>query len=170
MVPVGNRSGLQAALESTSGTVTRFLEQLVRESIDAQAHRHHMVGAPRSNDLGVAEGEPVLQRAATLRGRQSGSAYVYAESVIVTGRLPAGFCVRLESGPDPIGRILEEMGIAVTREDVESDGYGTTRPYGALKVDDYLLARTYRIDSDRTPLMVITEWFLKTLTPFLSPT
>ena len=34
-------------------------------------------------------------------------------------------------------------------------------------VRDHLLARTYRIESERIPLMVITEWFLKTLRPFL---
>jgi hypothetical protein len=31
-----------------------------------------------------------------------------------------------------------------------------------------LLARTYRINSAQTPVMIITEWFLKTLIPFLS--
>ncbi len=37
-----------------------------------------------------------------------------------------------------------------------------------MKVGDYLVARTYRIDSEQTPVMIITEWFLKTLIPFLS--
>jgi chorismate lyase len=170
MVPVANRSGLQAALESTSGTVTNFLEELVGENIDAEAHHHDIIGAPTSNNLGVAPGEPLLQRAATLRGRISGSSYVYAESVIVTSRLPTRFCLRLESSIDPIGRILDEMGIAVTRKNlVEPDGSDVARSNGAMKVGDYLLARTYRIDSGQTPLMVITEWFLGTLNPFLSP-
>ena len=168
-MPVANRSGLQAALESTSGTVTNFLEQLVGESIDAQTHHHDIIGAPTSNDLGVAEGEPLLQRAATLRGRISGFSYVYAESVIVTSRLPTRFCLQLESSIVPIGRILDEMGIAVTRESlVEPDRFAASRPNGAMKVGDYLLARTYRIDSEQTPLMVISEWFLNTLNPFLS--
>jgi chorismate-pyruvate lyase len=169
IVPVANRSGLRAALENTSGTVTNFLEQLVGESIDAQAHHHDIIGAPTSNDLMVAEGEPLLHRAATLRGRISGSSYVYAESVIVTSRLPTRFRLRLESSIDPIGRILDEMGIAVTREKpVELPGFDVSRPNGAMSVGDYLLARTYRIDSERSPVMVITEWFLRTLNPFLS--
>ena len=33
-------------------------------------------------------------------------------------------------------------------------------------VHGYLLARTYRIDSKETPLMIISEWFLETLAPF----
>jgi len=169
MVPVANRSVLRAALESTSGTVTNFLEQLVGESIDAQAHHHDLIGAPPSNNLGVAEGEPLLQRAATLRGRISGSSYVYAESVIVTRRLPTRFCLRLESSIDPIGRILDEMGIAVTRENlVEPHGFDVSPSNGAMKVGDYLLARTYRIDSKQALVMAIMEWFLRTLKPFLA--
>jgi chorismate-pyruvate lyase len=169
MVPVPNRSGLQEALDSTHGSVTEFLEQLVGEPIDAQAQHHHVLASPRSNNLGAEEGEPLLERAATLRGRISGSSYVYAESLMVTRRLPKSFCLRLESGVDPIGRILDELGIAVTRENlVEPDDFAARRAQSATLVDDYLLARTYRIDSERTPLMVITEWFLKTLNPFLS--
>ena len=59
------------------------------------------------------------------------------------------------------------MGVAVTRQDVgEPDGVpGSNKD---MKVGDYLVARTYRIDSEQTPVMIITEWFLKTLIPFLS--
>lgn len=169
MEPVANRSGLQAALHKTNGTVTSFLEQLVDERIDAQEYHHEIVRAPMANDLRVVEGEPLLYRAATLRGRMSGVSYLYAESVIVTSRLPTGFRHRLETSIDPIGRILDEMGIAVTREDLaESDGFVVARRSDAARVGDYLLARTYRIDSDQTPVMAITEWFLTTLNPFLS--
>ena len=168
MVPVANRSTLRAALESTHGTVTNFLEQLVGESVDAQVHRHQTVAAPTSNDLEVAGGEPLLQRAATLRGRRTGSPYVYAESVIVTNRLPTRFYQLLESSIDPIGRILNEIGIATTRKDlVGPGGLGPSRFEGAINDGDVVFVRTYRIDSEQTPLMVITEWFLKTLNPFL---
>ena len=61
------------------------------------------------------------------------------------------------------------MGIAVTRENlVEPHGFTVSRPNGVMKDGDYLLTRTYRISSERSPVMVITEWFLKTLEPFLS--
>lgn len=169
MEVVANGLGLQAALAKSSGTVTTFLEELVGEGIDAQADHHDIVSAPAANELRVLEGEPLLHRAATLRGRISGASYVYAESVIVTSRLPRGFHLRLESSTDPIGRILDEMGIAVTREGlVELDGFVVSRPSGDERVRNYLFARTYRINSGQTPLMVITEWFLRTLTPFLS--
>ncbi len=169
MEPVANRSELQVALDKSSGTLTNLLEQLVGESIDAEAYHHDIIQASTANDLRVVEGEPLLHRAANLRGRTSGVSYVYAESVIVTSRLPKGFSIRLETSVDPIGRILDELGIAVTREDlVEPDGFVVPRPGAAARIGDYLLARTYRIDSDQIPLMVITEWFLETLNPFLS--
>jgi chorismate-pyruvate lyase len=168
MVQVANRLGLQAALDRTSGTVTDFLEQLVGEEIDAHTHRHDIVEAHNANGLGVEEGEPLLHRAATLRGRTSGCSYVYAESIIVLARLPTGFRHRLETSTDPIGRILDEMGIAVTRQGVGGPD-GVPRPNSDVMLGDYLLARTYHIDSEQTPVMIITEWFLKTLTSFLSP-
>lgn len=167
MVLVANGLGLRAALDRTSGTVTDFLEQLVGERIDAHTHHHHIVEAHNANGLQVEEGEPLLQRAATLRGRTSGRSYVYAESVIVVGRLPTGFFHKLETSTDPIGRLLNEMGIAVTRQ-------GAGKPDGVLPPNsdgnarDYLLVRTYRIESEETPIMIITEWFLKTLIPFIS--
>jgi chorismate-pyruvate lyase len=167
MEPVVNQSDLRVALDRTSGTVTDFLEQLVGEKIDAHTHRHDIVEAHDATDLGVEEAEPLLHREATLRGRATGRSYVYAESLIVVGRLPTGFCSQLETTKDPIGRILEEMGIAVTRQGV-GEPAGAPQPNSDVTVDDYLLARTYRIDSEQTPVMMITEWFLKTLTPFLS--
>jgi chorismate lyase len=167
MVLMADRLGLRAALESTSGTVTDFLEQLVGEKVDAHTHHHEVVQARDANGLGVEEGERLLHRAATLRGRTSGRSYVYAESIIVVGRLPTGFWNRLETSTDPIGRILDEMGVAVTRQCIgEPDD--VPRPNSDAKVDDYVLARTYRIDFGQAPVMIITEWFLKTLIPFLS--
>ena len=166
MVLVPNRLGLRAALDRTSGTVTGFLEQLVDERIDAHTHCHDTIEAHNANDLGVEEGEPLLHRAATLRGRTSGRSYVYAESVIVVDRLPTRFSNRLETSTDPIGRILDEMGIAVTRQGL-SEPDVVLRPNSDAMVSDFLLARTYRIDSEQNPVMIITEWFLKTLIPFL---
>jgi chorismate-pyruvate lyase len=167
MVRVVNRFGLRAALDRTSGTVTDFLEQLVGETIDAHTHRQDIVEAHNATGLGVEETEPLLHREATLRGRATGRSYVYAESLIVVGRLPIGFCRQLVTSTDPIGRILEEMGIAVSRHGV-GEPAGAPRSNSDMTVDDYLLARTYRIDSEQAPVMIITEWFLETLTPFLS--
>ena len=158
MVRVTDASGLRAALERSGGTVTDFLELLVGERIEAHGRHHATIGAPASSPL-------LLQRTATLRGRPSGRAYVYAASVIVTSRLPAWFAPRLESSSDPIGGMLRQAGLDITRRELaEADNPVAAHVAGA----ECLLARTYRIDAGPTPLMVITEWFLPTLRPFLS--
>ena len=170
MMLVATESGLDAALLRTGGTVTSFLEELVGERIAAERCHHVRIGAPALNDLGVEEGEPLLRRAAILRGLVSGHPYVYAESAIVLSRLPASFLHGLETSSDPIGRLLDEAGIAVTRADlVERQGIAMDRrgDFDEI-VRGYLLARAYRIDSAQAPLMIISEWFLRALTPFLS--
>ena len=169
MVPVTDASGLRSALERSGGTVTDFLELLVGEVIDAQGRRHAMIPAPSANRLQLEAGRPLLQRAATLRGRTSGSSYVYAESAIVTSRLPAWFGPRLESSNDPIGRMLHEAGLAITREELAGPDSTVLplRPGSHPPAGEWLLTRTYRISVGHTPLMVITEWFLTALGPFL---
>ncbi len=170
MLAVAKESGLGAALNSTSGTVTSFLEGVLGERIAAEGCHHERISASAQNDLGVEEGEPLLRRAATLQGSVSGHPYVYAESMIVVSRLPPSFIHRLETSADPIGRLLDEAGIVATREDlVEGLGIGMDRPRNIDEiVHGYLLTRTYRIDSKQAPLMIISEWFLETLAPFFS--
>ncbi len=161
-------SGFEAALSRASGTVTTFLEQLVGEPIDARERRHRIIRAEPSNSLRVAEGVPLIFRTAALEGRTSGRVYLYAETVLVPGRLPNNFRRRLESSSDPIGRILAQEGISVTRQPLRgSEPRFAPVPLEGVAVGDYLLARTYRLDAEGTPLMVITEWFLISLEEFL---
>ena len=168
MVGVAKLTGLEAALSRASGTVTAFLEQLVGEPIDARKRRHKLLRAEPSNSLRVAEGDPLIFRAAVLEGRTSGRVYLYAETVLVPSRLPANVRLRLESSSDPIGRILGEEGITVTRHHLGGSESGSAPlPPEGVAVSDYLLARTYRLDAEGTPLMVIAEWFLISLTEFL---
>jgi chorismate-pyruvate lyase len=169
MVGVTTPSGLETALSRASGTVTAFLERLVGEPIDARQRSHAMTRADAPSALQVAEGHPLLLRAAVLQGRTSGRSFLYAESVLVPSRLPGRFRRRLESGSDPIGRILGEEGITVTREPLAASDRGSVSVSSqtGLAIGDYLLVRTYRVDSEGNPLMVITEWFLPSLEWFL---
>jgi chorismate-pyruvate lyase len=86
--------------------------------------------------------------------------------------LPAGFGDRLGSGVQPIGRLLESEGVGVTREAL-ADGDPLARavwPEVAPPPEAVRLARTYRVDTGGRPVMVISEWFLTTLDPFLDAT
>ena len=169
---VASSSALEEVLTRAGGTVTGTLEQLVGEPIDAEARGHRVATAGRTDNLGVPDGHPLLCRAATLVGRQSGRAYVVALTLIVPSRLTAGFGSQLESRREPIGRILEAEGIDVTREALAGPD-PTARsiwPDIAPPAGSVLLARTYRVHAGGVPVMVISEWFLTTLGQFLPAT
>lgn len=171
MVGVGNLPGLELALRRMSGTVTTFLEELVGEPIDACDRRHRSTDAKTPNPLRVASGDPLIVRTAALRGRTSGRSFLYAETVLAPGRLTSAFCERLESSSDPIGRILEAEGIAVRRVPLGGPPSGSppVAPEGDDGFGQSVLARSYRIDSEGIPLMVVSEWFLASLGEFLPP-
>lgn len=115
IVAVAACSGLEAALARTGGTLTMFLEQLVGEPIDVHDRHHEKTASGATSNLGIGPRRHLLKRSVVLRGRRSERAYVYAESLIVPGRLPDTFVRRLEISEDPIGRILTEERIAFSR-------------------------------------------------------
>jgi chorismate-pyruvate lyase len=167
MVAVALQLRLELALRHSDTSVTEFLEQLVGEPVDAHEQRHKMTRAGTPNLLGVEDGHRLLQRSAVLQGARSGRPYMYAESLLVPSRLPVAVCRQLESSSDPIGRILAKEGIGISRFPLPC----ADRPGGGASPvpDHYLLARTYRIDVEGVPTMLISEWFLPALDSFLGP-
>ncbi|MGA3353579.1 MAG: hypothetical protein ABSD85_10400 [Acidimicrobiales bacterium] len=164
---MGKQLRLDLALQ-TATTVTALLEQLVGEPVDAHDRLHTSVRATVPNHLDVAEGHLLLWRSALLRGRRSALPFMRAASLIVPSRLPVDVCARLEASSDPIGRILAEEGIDFIRSPLPASGRSGPSPAGtSLTAPEHLLTRTYRLDLGDVPVMVITEWFLQTLEPFL---
>jgi chorismate--pyruvate lyase len=168
MVAVTPKMRLANGLGKTTASVTEFLEHLVGEPVDALDRHHVTTPAPVSNLLGVEGGHRLLARSTVLRGRTSGQPFLYAESLLVPSRLPAGFCGHLRTSSDPIGRILSGYGIEFTRSPLpDSERQHATVFAGFPRPDQHLLARTYQITINREPAMVISEWFLPTLARFL---
>jgi chorismate-pyruvate lyase len=160
---------LEQLLAGSGGTVTATLEVLVGEPVDATVLGQCAVVSDGAGALAVPEGHPLLCRAATLHGRHSGRPYVEAVTLLVPGRLPAGFGDRLGSGGQPIGRLLEAEGIEVTRvalADVDPLARAVW-PEAAPPPETVRLSRTYRVDTGGRPVMVISEWFLTTVDRFL---
>ena len=171
MVDMASSSVLAGALAGRDGTVTGLLELLVGEPIDAEAEGHRTVEAAQGNHLEVPEGNPLLCRAARLVGRRSCRAYVFAVSLLVPNRLPRGFGPRLETGREPLGRLLEAGGIRLSREPLPGPEPGSVPIWAAAVPPEHevLLARTYRAHAGGPPVMMISEWFLTSLVPFLPP-
>ena len=140
--------------------MTELLEHVADEPIDADI-RHQDVG-PVSGDgsLGLPDGQPSMQRAVLLTGRATGRNFVYAESVIAADRLPGSVRSRLETSRDPIGRVLRDHHIAVSREPLPGSTVPTRADRAvATLLDDVVHTRRYRIIVAGTPAMDVSEWF-----------
>ena len=109
-------SDLLSALQRAQGTVTEFLEDMAGEPIDADILTQNPGPAGNDNSLRIEPDAALIRRNVLLTGRTSGRRYVYAESAIAAGRLPASAQRRLESSRDPIGRVLTAHRLEVLRE------------------------------------------------------
>ncbi len=144
-----------------TGTVTELLEHLAGEPIDADILHQRGVPAGVDNPLGLPMAARTMHRAVLLTGRTTARVFVYAESVIASDRLPPSACLRLETSRDPIGRVLVDHHL-----DVDRQWLGTAE--AAERPDQRVAAlmagavqsRRYRIAIERRPAMIVSEWFL----------
>lgn len=158
---------LTIALSDPQATVTEVLEGLVREPVLAHKLDQGKTTAAEGNCLGVEPGHPLARRVTVLRGERSSRAYLYADTLIVTGRLPSATWRRLTKSNDPIGRVIVEDGLPMTRVGVTPEQRSLQlRPTGWTGEPIY--ARRYRLDIGPQPVMEIAEWFLPDLTDFLT--
>jgi chorismate-pyruvate lyase len=156
-------------LAQGTGTVTELLEHLAGEPIEADILHQRGVPAGVDNLLGLPVTARTLHRAVLLTGGTTGRVFVYAESVIATDRLPAAACLRLETSRDPIGRVLVDHHL-----DVDRQWLGTTPAVQhpdqrvAAVIGGAVQSRRYRITIDRYPAMIVSEWFLPSVSDALA--
>jgi chorismate-pyruvate lyase len=132
------------------------------ESVDADVLAQTVVLATVPGPLQVQPGQAVIRREAIIRGRTSRRDLLYAETVFVPDRLPAGVPELLETTNDPIGRVLAARGFGMTRAVLGAPHRtpSVARLGPANGVDAAIFARRYRVDSDGAAVMLIDEWFL----------
>ncbi len=104
----------------TDGTVTDLLEAFAGEAISvvklSQSIGHRNGDA---HALDVLEHEHVLQRTVLLRGADSGTSFLYGDSVIVPERLPPALFEGLMATGQTIGRLLATYRLETFREIVD---------------------------------------------------
>ena len=160
---------LLTTLQRANGTVTEFLEQLAGEPIDADILSQNVEPAGHDNSLGLESDADLVRRTVLLTGRISGRRFVYAESAIAVGRLPASARRRLESSRDPIGRVLTKHRLEVRREPLAGPKISVGKSARIIDLlDGAALSRCYLMTLGGDPTIVVSEWFLQTVTEALT--
>lgn len=106
----------QQALLATDGSMTLLLGGLYGEAITVQllnqGVRHTTIADP---ELQLASSEATLQRTVLLRAAETQRIAAYAESSIVTNRLPKDLQQDLQDGDRAIGLVLRDHDIPTIR-------------------------------------------------------
>lgn len=81
--------------------------------------------------------------------------------MIVPSRLDEIFRERLLKSQESIGRLWLEHRVETFKEIIDSarERAGDLSNYFKIKKEDKILSRTYRVFSNRQPIMIITEKF-----------
>jgi chorismate-pyruvate lyase len=157
-------SSIQKILLKTDGTVTLLLELWLSESIRLTKLSERVISLEQNNpSLGVPSGERVLERKILLQGETSKKNLVYAESLIVLNRLEKNFATKLLNTEETIGKLWINSKLETFREilSITQEQAGSLANYFNIESQDLLMSRTYRIFSNKTPIMLITEKFPK---------
>lgn len=155
-------SVIQRILLTTDGTVTSVLQAYAGEPVaTVRLSQSVLESASDFPELGPGPIEGVMERSVILRGSRSGTNLLYAESLIVPDRLHPRVLDGLLFTDEPIGRLLATNRIETFREFVSwsPEPAGRCAHHFGIPSEETLLSRSYRILSERQPIMFITEKF-----------
>ena len=158
-------TAFQRVLLSTDGTLTRVLEAYAGEPVEVvKLLQATEVSDARDGDLLLRGVEPVLRRRVLLRGRRSRRHLLYAEAVVLPGRVEPAFLAGLLETDKPIGTLLAETRTETFREilAVGREEAGACAVHFDTAPSAELVVRTYRIWSHGQPIVLITEKFPST--------
>jgi chorismate-pyruvate lyase len=163
-------STFQRILLMTDGTVTDVLEAYASEPIRVvKLAQSFDVADSERGELDMPSTERVLRRSILLQGVESGTNFVYADSVLTPDHLHPEVLEGLLVSEKPLGRLIAEHRIETFRE-ILALGFepaGTCAEYFNVDPRTKLVFRTYRIMVGQRPVVRITEKF--PVTWFQSP-
>lgn len=116
-----DESGLSrnaASVLTTTGSLTRFLERHFGIRLDVRLHDQFLDAAYQEEAelLGCDNGAQALRRQVSLLHR--GAVMYDAESVLPMEDLPADLMRELEEGKRPLGNLLLDRGLSLSRSDL----------------------------------------------------
>jgi chorismate-pyruvate lyase len=103
---------------TVAGSLTRFLERHHRILLDVQLHDQIVdkTAMDESETLACSPGTPALRRSVSLLHR--GTVMFDAESVLPLDTLPADLMQDLQEGVKPLGNLLLDRGLSLSRSDL----------------------------------------------------
>lgn len=152
----------QKVLLVTDGTLTDILEVFIDEHVQVlKLSETTEVTSEAIELLELEAGSEIINRKILLQGKTSHQSYVYAESIIIPDRLQSSLGQRLIREDTPLGRLWLEHRMETFKEivDLKRETVGDLADHFDLPANDPMLSRTYRIFSERRPVMMITEKF-----------
>ena len=155
-------STLQRIVLTTDGTLTEILEAYLFEKIRIIKLSEGIVSITQDiPPLAVKQGSEVIERKVLLQGKISRKNFIYAESILVTERLDEKFKDELLHSKTPLGRLWLEHKLETFKEiiDTAEETADKLLEYFPLQPEDKVFSRTYRVFSQRQPIMTITEKF-----------
>ena len=155
-------SPFQKILLIADGTLTNLLEAFLNEPIGVIKLSEEIVSITEDIlPLEIKAGTEVLERQILLYGKTSQRNWLYADSIIVLERVAEKFREKLIKSHIPIGKLWVEHKTETFKEIVTyvREAAGDLSDYFDIKIEDKLLSRTYRVFSNRQPVMTITEKF-----------
>lgn len=155
-------SPLQRIILISDGTLTELLEHLIDEPLQV-VKLHESIDATNNEIayLDLAKNQQVITREICLQGKSSRKNWLYAKSKIVLERLSLPFQEDLLASRIPIGKLWAKHHIETYKE-IESpfsEAAGKLSTHFDIAPEDQLLGRTYRVFSNRLPIMMLTEKF-----------
>jgi chorismate-pyruvate lyase len=155
---------LQDALLKTDGTVTDLLELFSDEEISIEKvtpglYTEECERAECGNEPGS------VVRDVILRGKESGTRYIFAHSHLFPSVLPPAVQTRLSTTSDPIGKVLREYRTESFRkiDETSTDLMPAIAQRLGHDEDDQMRWRRYSVISGGAVIMEITEVFSEQL-------
>jgi len=163
-------SPLLRVLLTTDGTVTEVLSAYFGEPVGIRVlgQGYRAYEGHRHSELDAELGTRMLDRSIALYGQATGAVYTAAFSRIIPSALPVGLQEALLAGNAPLGKLMLDYRLETFKEMVdcgrckasEAPELAAQCPV-ALEIPAAapVVWRTYRVVSQRKPVMSITEIF-----------
>lgn len=155
-------SPFQRIILISNGTLTKLLENLVREQLTViKLHEQIETNEDEIPFLDLAAKNSVIHRKICLQGQNTGTNWLYAESVIVPERLPPLFRSDLLESETPIGKLWSKHKVETFKELLPpfEEPAEQLAIHFKMSPEHLLLGRTYRVFSHQQPIMMLTEKF-----------